>query len=445
MQSMDDPASLLSAHILVMKRWFLSRKRKQQDHEPEDSRPRRPNLVYRRLDAWGSVFGEDILQNPHIQDPTHPDGIKFRLRFRVPYSVFQSIVANFRSRDGWNPAGDSGDLRAHTPHPLEVKVLCALFILGRGIDLDTVSMLSGISISRITIFFHHFCEKMATMYDEYICMPSGDDLERVTAQYARMGFPGCVGSTDCVHFYWDRCPHNVRHLHQGKEGKPTVAYSLIADHSRRIRSLTVGHPGARNDKSISQYDRSIQDIRAKRLYQNESFKLYDAHGRQHVHVGLYLLCDGGYHKWRIMQCPNKHASEEYQLRFSQRLESVRKDAECTFGILKKRWRILKNHMLIQNKNKIDNIVFTCAILHNILLDFDEWNDSDDNYDIAKDIAAHSLDPRIENLRRSPADRSYIGGGNLLDGDVEVESEWASLRRNLVENYMYCFNTNQIVW
>jgi hypothetical protein len=50
------------------------------------------NKVFCRLYAWGSVFGEDILQNHHIQDPTHPDGIKFRLRIRVPYSVFQSIV-----------------------------------------------------------------------------------------------------------------------------------------------------------------------------------------------------------------------------------------------------------------------------------------------------------------------------------------------------------------
>ncbi len=69
-------------------------------------------------------------------------------------------------------------------------------------------------------------------------MPQGDDLLRVTEKYASMGFPGCVGSTDCVHFFWDRCPHNVRFLHSGKEGKPTVAYSMIVDHMRRIRSVT---------------------------------------------------------------------------------------------------------------------------------------------------------------------------------------------------------------
>ena len=44
-----------------------------------------------------------------------------------------------------------------------------------------------------------------------------------------------------------------------QEGKPTVAYSVVADHTRSIRSVTVGLPGARNDKSICQYDRTIQE------------------------------------------------------------------------------------------------------------------------------------------------------------------------------------------
>jgi hypothetical protein len=72
---------------------------------------------------------------------------------------------------------------------------------------------------------------------------------------------------------------------------------------------------------------------------------------------------------------------------------------------------------IQNKNKFDNIVFTCAFLHSILLDIDGWNDSDDDYDIDNANAARSLDPRIENLRICRADRNYVGGGKLLDGDV----------------------------
>ncbi len=100
---------------------------------------------------------------------------------------------------------------------------------------------------------------------------------------------------------------------------------------------------------------------------------------------------------------------------------MRKDAECTFGILKKRWLILKNHMLLHAKEKIDNIVFTCAILHNMLIEHDKWQDEDEDDDVAADFPELSMDQRIVNLRHCPADRSgYVGSGNINDCDVEVE-------------------------
>ena len=146
-----------------------------------------------------------------------------------------------------------------------------------------------------------------------------------------------------------------------------------------------------------------------------------------------------------MQCPNKHASGEGAMRFSQRLESVRKDVECTFGILKKRWRILKNHMLIHKKARIDNMVFTCAVLHNMLLVHDEWDDEDDDYDIAADIPENNMDRRIINLRQGPVDHSYVGGGNIADHDIEVESDWSTLRTDLIDHYMHCFKQHCIDW
>ncbi len=79
---------------------------------------------------------------------------------------------------------------------------------------------------------------------------------------------------------------------------------------------------------------------------------------------------------------------------SVRIESVRKDAECTFGTQEKKC-ILKNHMLIQSKARINNIVFTCAVLHNMLIAHeahDEWGDEDGNYNIAADL---SLDPCMD--------------------------------------------------
>jgi hypothetical protein len=54
---------------------------------------------------------------------------------------------------------------------------------------------------------------------------------------------------------------------------------------------------------------------------------------------------------------------------------------CTFGIFKQRFRFLKNAInLLHFQDDIDNVFFTCCILHNMILMFDST----------------TLDPRWEN-------------------------------------------------
>ncbi len=56
--------------------------------------------------------------------------------------------------------------------------------------------------------------------------------------------------------------------------------------------------------------------------------------------------------------------------FSSNLESVCKDVECTFGIIKKRWRILNNRDI----GICEKIFVSCRCLHNFLLDLMERTD-----------------------------------------------------------------------
>jgi hypothetical protein len=57
--------------------------------------------------------------------------------------------------------------------------------------------------------------------------------------------------------------------------------------------------------------------------------------------GVYLICDGGYLRWKSLICPYAGSDETGQLGYyNSNLESIMNDVECTFGILKKRWRIL---------------------------------------------------------------------------------------------------------
>jgi hypothetical protein len=64
--------------------------------------------------------------------------------------------------------------------------------------------------------------------------------------------------------------------------------------------------------------------------------------------------------------PNKYSSEEGERLLSRTIESLRKDIECAFGILKKRWKCLKHPIYLKRKRDVDCIFITCCILSNML-------------------------------------------------------------------------------
>jgi len=76
------------------------------------------------------------------------------------------------------------------------------------------------------------------------------------------------------------------------------------------------------------------------------------------------------------------------------LESLRKDVECTFGILKGRWHILKSGTRLQGVKVSNKIWKTCCALHNWLLEVDvmddDWTRSDSMHVNCRTICQLSL-------------------------------------------------------
>lgn len=119
--------------------------------------------------------------------------------------------------------------------PVEFKVLASLKILGRDLCCDEIDESLNISQSHTLYFFKQFINNFAAIFfDQYVHVPKGDELRSILKVYRRMGFPCCVGSMDVTHIYWDKCPNNLRFHCKGKEGKPTIAFQTICDHTRRI-------------------------------------------------------------------------------------------------------------------------------------------------------------------------------------------------------------------
>ena len=77
-------------------------------------------------------------------------------------------------------------------------------------------------------------------------------------------------------------------------------------------SVTSGHYGTRNDKTIVNFDSFVNAMRNKKIFGD----VKDEHNTSLTVevVGPYLICDGGYHKWRILQEPLKHATSYPQIR-----------------------------------------------------------------------------------------------------------------------------------
>ena len=105
-----------------------------------------------------------------------------------------------------------------------------------------------------------------------------------------------------------------------------------------------GQYGALNDKTIVRFDDFVKKIRDRSLFGSVFYFLLSKVNGIVVNVAkniLYFLCDGGYHKWRNTVSANQYDSTAEGNVFKTRIESIRKDAEDTFGRLKKIFAILK--------------------------------------------------------------------------------------------------------
>ena len=194
--------------------------------------------------------------------------------------------------------------------------------------------------------------------------------------------------------------HLFRPSHIGFKMLHTAqTYNITVNHWRRILSTTSGHSARWNDKTLILFD-LICGLHSGELLQDVWFELYDyannvrtawqqgvlvvAGAKQHEdaeqevrkvkYQGAWVLVDNGNLSWSATVPPIKTACSCAEKRFSAWLESLRKDVECTFGILKGRWRVLKTGICLSGVQAADNIFLTCCSLHNWLLFIDGLDD-----------------------------------------------------------------------
>jgi hypothetical protein len=133
-----------------------------------------------------------------------------------------------------------------------------------------------------------------------------------------------------------------------------------------------GVTGSNNINVLNQSPLFVDVIRGSTL--EVSFTI---NGRKH-HMWYYLT-DGIYPSWLVFVKGVPIPQQEKHRFFLMKQASVRKDVECAFGLLKKRFNILAIPDQSYSQRILGLIMRVCIILHNMIIDDERDGSYDDNY------------------------------------------------------------------
>jgi hypothetical protein len=411
---------------------------KQERSRPQENLSR---TVYPRRDPrdspWWKEFWIDEPNRYRNQAPDTYKGTIYRKHFRMSFKAFKEFV-NVIDAGRWFPNRYIDNPRARGA-PLPLLVMGCLSVLGGGIGFDMLPLMTHISSQTHRTFFNEFVAVGAKqMFTKWVVPPSTDeDLRSLTEAYTAAGLPGAIGSTDGVRVRLLQCSYSLHNDHVGKEGFPVRTFQVTVGNDGRVLHCTQGFDGNQPDTKITLDDRFLNSVKLDELFRNFEWEAMGEDGEYTTCSGAWILVDNGYPTWPCLQCPSKFPIRLEELRFSRMLESLRKDVERFFGILKQRFRLLKFGLSFHSLETIEHVFHTCCALHNFLLILD------DKYLLSVPLCVHTgMEARFyrpcegdDKLALSaPPSRNRLTGDQFLD-----------LREKLITHFARAFENDQLLW
>ncbi|CAH9096024.1 unnamed protein product [Cuscuta epithymum] len=286
----------------------------------------------------------------------------FRRRFRMDVKLFTRILEAIEKNDSYfslkfDATGKEG------LSPLQ-KTIAAVRMLAYGCPADLLDEYVQIGESTAIQSLKHFCDAVISVFEqEYLRKPNEKDILGLLQEAEGRGFPGMLGSLDCMHWHWKNCPTAWHGTHtNGFKRVPTLILEIVASRNLWIWHAFFGMAGTNNDITVLDRSPLFDDI----INGISPPCSYVVQGH-HYDMGYYLT-DGIYPQYAtLMQSISQPSSLKEKI-FSQRQESIRKDVERAFGVLQSRWHIVKGPARMWNEKDLGKIMKTCIILHNMIIE-----------------------------------------------------------------------------
>jgi hypothetical protein len=214
--------------------------------------------------------------------------------------------------------------------------------------------------------------------DEYLRTPNNNDTTRLLALGEERGFPGMLGSLDCMHWRWKNCPSAYQGQYFGHYHTPTIILEAVASHDLWIWHVFFGLPGSLNDINVlhrSPLFAKISNGEAPRVN-------YNING--HNYSMGYYLADDIYPSWATMVKIIPEPRGNKNRYFATTQEAVRKDVERAFGVLQSCFAIVRGPARLWDEETLSDIMTACIIMHNMIVE-DEGNNVEPSHDRTADF------------------------------------------------------------
>ena len=107
----------------------------------------------------------------------------------------------------------------------------ALRMLAYGMPTDSLDEYVRIGESTTIERVKRFCQGVVKIFGlEYLRSPNVADISRLLRKANQRGFPGMLGSLDCMHWAWKNCLAAYHGMYTGHVHKPTIVLKAVASY-----------------------------------------------------------------------------------------------------------------------------------------------------------------------------------------------------------------------
>jgi len=208
----------------------------------------------------------------------------------------------------------------------------------------------------------------------WIKWPDAQERHKIGSSMASTYFPKCIGFIDGSDATFYRAPQDDKQTYWSRKKKYCMQFQIVCDPSKLIRNLFTGYPGSVHDAKVYASSPVLSLVHT------------------YFSPDEYILGDSAYPNSNTLIVPFRRKLGGHppnQRKFNRQLAGQRVAVEHTIGILKGRFQSLQGLRVNVNKalghRKVCNWIEACAVLHNILMKFDPWNQADDDLFIEVDF------------------------------------------------------------